>query len=133
MCFDKTMKKLSFFPNFVTNVLSLTTSKVPVPLSGHSRNLVIRNGCKSYTYQQNYCNRDKNLKLLWRSSKTIAEMYSEPSQTSRMERFAKTILAFSAPCYTFDKNLNMSLKCMPEKEFKTTFKGNFYSFPLGSI
>ena len=103
MCFDKTMKKLSFFPNFVTNVLSLTTSKVPVPLSGHSRNLVIRNGCKSYTYQQNYCNRDKNLKLLWRSSKTIAEMYSEPSQTSRMERFAKTILAFSAPCYTLTR------------------------------
>lgn len=133
MCFDKAMKKLSFFPNFATNVLSLTTSKVPVSLSGHSRNLVIRNGCKSYTYQQNCWNRDKNLKLLWRNSKTIAEMYSEPSQTSRMQRFAKTILAFSAPCYTFDKNLNMSLKCMPEKEFKITFKGNFYLFPLGSI
>ena len=132
MCFDKAMKKLSFFPNFATNVLSLTTSKVPVSLSGHSRNLVI-NGCKSYTYQQNCWNRDKNLKLLWRNSKTIAEMYSEPSQTSRMQRFAKAILAFSAPCYTFDKNLNMSLKCMPGKEFKTTFKGNFYLLPSGSI
>ena len=132
MCFDKAMKKLSFFPNFATNVLSLTTSKVPVSLSGHSRNLVI-NGCKSYTYQQNCWNRDKNLKLLWRNSKTIAEMYSEPCQTSRMQRFAKAILAFSAPCYTFDKNLNMSLKCMPGKEFKTTFKGNFYLLPSGSI
>ena len=132
MCFDKAMKKLSFFPNFATNVLSLTISKVPVSLSGHSRNLVI-NGCKSYTYQQNCWNRDKNLKLLWRNSKTIAEMYSEPSQTSRMQRFAKAILAFSAPCYTFDKNLNMSLKCMPGKEFKTTFKGNFYLLPSGSI
>ena len=60
-------------------------------------------------------------------------MYSEPSQTSRMQPFAKTILAFSAPCYTFEKNLNMSLNCIPEKEFKTTFKGNFYLFLSGSI
>ena len=94
LCFDKNTEKVTFFPYFATNILSLATSKVPVPLSGHSRNLVTRNNCTFYTYQQNYSNRDKNLKSLWRNSKTIAETYSEPSQTFKMELFAKTVYGF---------------------------------------
>ena len=41
----------------------------------------------------------------------ITEVYSEPCQTSKMERFGKTIFSQNTPSLMFDRVLNMPLYC----------------------